>query len=291
MASLRDIRKRIRSVKSSQKITKAMKLVAASKLRRAQDAIVQARPYAVQLAGMLQRVAARAAADSDKPLHPLLSVRPAQRVLLVVITSDRGLCGAFNSNILRRAERFIGENQERFPHLEVATIGRKGRDYFRKRRLAATRDYPDVFADLSFTRATDIATSLVHEFVDQKLDAVFLLYNEFKSAITQRVTVQDVLPIVQEELPPGDNVDYIYEPDQESVLEKLLPQYVATQVWRALLESSASEQGARMTAMDSATRNARDLSDSLTLQYNRARQATITRELMDIVGGAEALSG
>ena len=292
MASLRDIRKRIRSTKSTQKITKAMKLVAASKLKRAQDAITQARPYAIELGTLLSRVAARAnAAGDDTAVNPLLEVRQPQRVLLVVITSDRGSCGAFNSNILRRAERFLVENRERFSTIELATIGRKGRDYFRKRKMSVVRDYPGLLGALTFRRASDIAEGLAQEFVEGKFDAVFLLYNEFRSVISQKVTVQDVLPVVTEDLPPGENVDYIYEPSQKGVLDSLVPRYVATLVWRALLESSAAEHGARMTAMDSATKNARDLIEQYTLQYNRARQATITRELMDIVGGAEALNG
>jgi F-type H+-transporting ATPase subunit gamma len=314
MASLRDIRKRIRSVKNSQKITKAMKLVAASKLKRAQDAIVRARPYATALGGLLARVSARAQADTDQteamPLHPLLVLRPPRRVLLVVITSDRGLCGAFNSNILRRAERFISENAERFEHIEIATIGRKGRDYFRKRHLAPVRDYPGIVGNLHYDQAITLAEGLVKEYTEQSLDAGFLLYNEFKSAISQQVSLRDILPVTPEApekavsasapadaqalaapQAPADEVDYLYEPDRATVLNRLVPRYVAIEMWRALLESVASEHGARMTAMDSATRNARDLTEQLTLQYNRARQATITRELMDIVGGAEALSG
>jgi F-type H+-transporting ATPase subunit gamma len=308
MASLRDIRKRIRSVKNSQKITKAMKLVAASKLKRAQDAIVRARPYATALGGLLSRVSARAQLDTDlteaQPLHPLLVLRPPRRVLLVVITSDRGLCGAFNSNILRRAERFISENAQRFEHIEVATIGRKGRDYFRKRHLAPVRDYPGIVGNLHYDQAITLAEGLVKEYTEQSLDAVFLLYNEFKSAISQQVSLRDILPVTPEApqqassnadgsagQAPADEVDYLYEPSRAAVLDRLVPRYVAIEMWRALLESVASEHGARMTAMDSATRNARDLTEQLTLQYNRARQATITRELMDIVGGAEALSG
>lgn len=294
MASLRDIRKRIKSVQNSQKITKAMKLVSASKLRRAQDAMLAARPYAKELGSLLSRVAARAAAQAtdDTPVHPLLELRAPRRVLLVVVTSDRGLCGAFNSNILRRAERFIRENTERFETIEVATVGRKARDYFKKRKIFTVRDYPGMFADLTFRRASEIAEGVVKEFLDHDLDAVFVLYNEFKSAISQNVVVQDILPLVQDDLPPAEaGVDYIYEPDVHQVLDKLIPRYVAVHVWRALLESHAAEHGARMAAMESASKNARELADSLTLQYNRARQASITRDLMDIVGGAEALSG
>lgn len=293
MASLRDIRKRIRSTTNMQKITKAQKLVAASKLRRAQDAITQARPYAQELSAMLGRVAARAAqTDTEGDVHPLLALRPPERVLLVVFTSDRGSCGAFNSNILRRAERFIRENQDRFSQLEVATVGRKGRDYFKRRKIATVRDFPNLAQNLTYERVEEVANALVKEYLDKHLDAVFLLYNEFRSAMNQVVTVRDVLPVVAEELPAEDTgVDYIYEPSQMAVLDALVPQYVAVNVWRALLESAASEHGARMTAMDSASKNARDLTDALTLQYNRGRQAAITRELMEILSGAEALKG
>lgn len=289
MPSLRHLKKRLKSLKSSQKITRAMKLVAASKLRRAQEAIVQARPYAGELGALLRRVAARCQALEGEAAHPLLEVRAPRRVLLVVISSDRGLCGAFNSNILRRAERFIKENSGKFEQLEVATIGRKSRDYFRKRQQQTVRDFPGVFEQLTFRRASEIANGLAEEFVKKDLDAVFLLYNEFKSAISQKVTVEPLLPVVQEELPVGEDIEYIYEPNQKEVLEKLAPRYVATLVWRALLESSASEHGARMSAMSSATNNAKELEGVLQLEYNRVRQAVITRELMDIVGGAEAL--
>ena len=291
MASLREIRKRIRSVKGQQKVTGAMKLVAASKLRRAQESIQRARPYAIELGSLLRRIATRADTRGEEPAHPLLELRPLRRVLLVVITSDRGLAGAFNANILRRAERFLREQGPRFDSLEIATIGRKGRDYFKKRKVGTVRDFSGVFNDLRYERATDIAEGLCKEFVGRELDAVFLLYNEFKSALTQRVIVEDLLPIVHEELPVGEDIDYLYEPDQATVLERLVPRYVATIVWRALLESWASEQGARMTAMDSATKNAKDLVSRYSLLYNRTRQAAITRELMEIVSGAEALKG
>lgn len=291
MPSLRDIQNRIRSVKNTQKITRAMKLVAAAKLRRAQEGILAARPYALEIGSMLHRVATRAQGEEGEAPHPLLDVREPKKVLLVIMTSDRGLCGGFNSNILRRGERFVRENKDRFESLEVATVGKKGRDYFRKRKVATVRDFPGVFDNLNYRRATEISVGLSEEYVKKELDAVYLLYNEFKSAMTQRVTVETVLPIVQEELPVGQDIDYIYEPSQEVVLDQLAPRYMATEMWRALLESNASEHGARMTAMENATNNAKDLIDTLTLKFNRARQAAITKDLMDIVGGAEALRG
>jgi len=291
MASLRNIRRRIRPVRSIQKITAAMKMVAASKLRKAQEAIQQARPYAIELASLLHRVAALAADAHGEVPHPLLDLREPKRVLLVVITSDRGLCGAFNTNIVRRTEAFVAKSADLYEKIELATIGRRGRDYFKRHATVSVRDFPGVFDNLTFRRATEIAQGLAEEFVRRELDAVFLLYNEFKSAMTQRVTVKTLLPIDHEQLPIGADIDYLYEPSQREVLDSLVPRYVATEVWRSLLESAASEHGARMTAMGGATRNASDLADRLTLQYNRARQAAITGELMDIVGGANALKG
>ncbi|MBN1959931.1 MAG: ATP synthase F1 subunit gamma [Deltaproteobacteria bacterium] len=291
MASLREIRKRVRSILSTQKITGAMKLVAASKLRRAQNAILSVRPYANELGAMLQRLATRADSHGSEAAHPLLEMREPRRVLLAVMTSDRGLCGAFNINILRQAEHFIREHGSRFEKLTIATIGRKGRDYFTKRKVATLRNYPNVFNELGYHKATNIAEGLCQDFIAHDLDAVYLLYNEFKSAMTQRVVVTDLLPIVHAELPIGEDIDYIYEPNHSAVLNLLVPRYVATIIWRALLESSAAEHGARMTAMDTATQNAKDLVSRLTLLYNRTRQAAITRELMEIVNGAEALKG
>jgi F-type H+-transporting ATPase subunit gamma len=292
MASLRDIRIRIRSVRNTQKITRAMKMVAASKLRRAQDAITTARPYAVELSMLLRRVASRVPTEPGRAPHPLLEVHAPERVLVVVMTSDRGLCGSFNANILRRGEQFIASERDRFQALEVASIGRRGRDYFRKQKILTTRDFAGVFEDLTFRRATEIAHGLTEEYEKHNLDAVYLLYNRFKSAVSQEVVVDRILPIVAEELPVDHCAqEYLYEADQRQVLDSLVPRYMATGIWRALLESSASEHGARMTAMDNATRNAKELVEKLTLQYNRARQAAITRELMEIIGGAEALNG
>lgn len=293
VASLRDIKKRIKSVKNTQKITSAMKLVAASKLRKAQDAITSQRPYAIELGATLRRVASRTEhGDVDNAAHPLLAVHEPKNVLVVVVTSDRGLCGAFNANIIRRAERFLKEEAGKYERLEVATIGRKGAEHFKKSDTPdSVQDFPGVFDGLDFFSARKIADEISKRYVSEDLDAVFVLYNEFKSAISQKVTVDRLLPVVEDELPEGPEVDYEYEPSQREVLDQLVPRYVTTILWRALLESSAAEHGARMTAMDNASRNAKELTESLTLQYNRARQAAITMELMDIVGGAEALSG
>ena len=290
MPSLRDIRNRITSVRSTRQITRAMKMVSAAKLRRAQDAILRTRPYAQLLEQALSRVAARSGRDEDAP-HPLLAARPARIAEVVVITSDRGLAGGFNSNIVRRAQRFLVENGERFETILLSTIGRKGRDALRARRLEVRKDFAGVQADLRYERAEEIAGAYTGSFLSGEVDAVFVCYNEFKSAIAQRPVVVQLLPI---EAPPGTDpgaapIDFEYEPSRQALLSELLPRHVAVQVWRALLESAASEHGARMSAMESATKNAEEMIGTLTLQYNRARQAYVTKELLEIVSGAEAL--
>ncbi|MHB8877375.1 MAG: ATP synthase F1 subunit gamma [Myxococcaceae bacterium] len=315
MASLRDIRKRIKSVKSTQQITKAMKMVAAAKLRKAQEAIIAARPFAQMLDGMIADLAAR----SEAVGHPLLQSRPVKKVELVVLTSDRGLAGGFNTNVIRRASRFLYENAQAFEQLQVSTIGRKGHDYFR-RHLAPgeaqrndghaefRKDFAGLYTKVSFRSAQDIATELSTSFLEGKVDAVYLVYNEFLSAISQRVSLVPLLPLAglpteSEAAPvegaapralatpaaPRAQVDFKYEPGREDVLGKLVPQALAIKVYRALLESVAAEQGARMSAMENATKNAAEMIGSLTLFYNRTRQAVITKELMEIVSGAEAL--
>ncbi len=290
MASLRDIRKRIRSVKSTQQITKAMKMVAAAKLRRAQDAIVAARPYARALDQMIADLVAR----SEGLSHPLLTSRPVRRVEILALTSDRGLAGGFNSNVIRRVWRYAYE-RDRSISLRVSTVGRKGLDAFRRRNLEVRRDYAGLYSRLSYETARSLAEELTGEFLEDRVDQVLLAYNEFISAITQRVVLTPLLPFerppVEDPGPAGlrSMIDFEYEPSKEAVLDKLLPQAVATRVYRALLESLASEHGARMSAMENATRNAEDAISRLTLTYNRTRQAAITKELMEIVSGAEAL--
>jgi len=286
--SLKDIRKRIVSVRNTQQITKAMKMVDAAKLRRAQDAMLQARPYAQMIEQALSGVAVR----SDESAHPLLQRRTPRRVELVVMTSDRGLCGGFNANIFRRAQRFLYENADNYERIQISTIGRKGRDFFRKRNVATRKDYPGVFNELTYDKAKTIADELAGAYLGDELDAVFLLYNEFVSAISQKPTLVQLLPInanSNSEDASSQLVDFVYEPSREAVLDHLLPRYLTTQVWRALLESKASEHGARMAAMEAATKNSSELIGKLRLEYNRARQAYITKELMEIVSGAEAL--
>jgi F-type H+-transporting ATPase subunit gamma len=287
--SLRDIRNRIGSVKSTRQITKAMKMVAAAKLRRAQDAILKTRPYAQLLDQTLSRVAARALAE-ESVTNPLLAPRETKTAEVVVLTSDRGLAGGFNSNIARRAQRFLTENGDRFEKITVTTIGKKGRDFFRARKVEIRKDFTGIHSDLRYEKAEAIAAEYTERYLAGEVDAVFLAYNEFKSAIAQKPVVVQLLPI---ETPPAEanasGIDFKYEPSREALLAELLPRQIAMQVWRALLESAASEHGARMSAMESATKNAEEMIASLTLQYNRARQAYVTKELMEIVSGAEAL--
>jgi F-type H+-transporting ATPase subunit gamma len=287
--SLRDIRNRIGSVRSTRQITKAMKMVSAAKLRRAQDAILKTRPYAQLLDQTLGRVAARAAGD-ERPAHPLLAPRALRTAEVVVITSDRGLAGGFNSNIARRTQRFLVENGDRFERIQLATIGRKGRDYFRARRMEVRKDFTGVHSGLAYQKAEAIAREYEERFLAGEVDAVFLCYNEFKSAISQKQVVVQLLPIETPAPQAGaPAIDFRYEPSREGLLKELLPRHVGMQVWRALLESAASEHGARMSAMESATKNAEEMIQALSLQYNRARQAYVTKELMEIVSGAEAL--
>jgi len=287
--SLRDIRTRITSVKSTRQITKAMKMVAAAKLRRAQDAVLRTRPYAILLDQALGRVAARAAAEESASVNPLLAAREAHLAEVVVITSDRGLAGGFNSNIIRRVQRFITEAGDTWERIELSTIGRKAKDFLRARKLAVRKDWVGVHQGLTYEKAEGIAQELVKRYLAGEVDSVFLCYNEFKSAIAQLPVVVQLLPLKPPAVAAEAAIDFLYEPSRDALLAELLPRHVAMQVWRALLESAASEHGARMSAMESATKNAEEMIAALTLQYNRARQAYVTKELMEIVGGAEAL--
>jgi F-type H+-transporting ATPase subunit gamma len=294
MPSLKNIRTQIASKKSTQKITRAMKLVAASRLRRAQDAIVAARPYANSLAEAISEVALRAGNEA----HPLLDKRSPERITLVLLTSDRGLAGGFNANIFRVTQRFIAERKAATPaarEIVLEIVGKKGRDYYRRRRQTISRETAAPTAETAEQIAREMAQVVSHEFRDSRTDAVFLVYNEFKSAVQQRVVVEPLLP-VSADLAGGEKaaagaLDFMYEPSKEKLLDALLPLYIESQIYRALLESIASELGARMTAMENATNNAKEMIANLTLQYNRARQAAITKELMEIVSGAEALKG
>jgi len=290
MPSLKAVRLRIASVKSTQKITSAMKMVAAAKLRRSQDAIVAARPYAKTMADITAEVAARASAED----HPLLQKRDGRRIALIVMTSDRGLCGGFNTNLCRLAQRHAEEKSKasEIDECRYEVVGRKGRDYFRRRKLNMTRDLPGATGDAALARAKEVAAAVTEEFLNGTVDGVWLVYNQFKSVMSQRPVVEALLPVAAAQA--GADVgssEFLYEPGKGEILDYILPMYVETQIHRALLESVASEFGARMTAMENATKSATEMIDRLTLQYNRARQASITKELMEIVGGAEALKG
>jgi len=266
-------------------MTKAMKLVSASKLRKAQVAIQTARPYAHKMRDVMNHLVARC----NKDLHPLLDNRTGNRVLLVVITADRGLCGAFNSNIVKMTQELIKENTDREISLFIA--GKKGLDFFRNRPYKIQDKYLGWTKDFEYLKAVEIGDMLAQLFIENKTDRIYMVYNEFKSIMQQEVIREQLLPIVSEEAGDDQLTDYIFEPDEETILEDLLKRYMTTQIYRAFLESSASEHGARMTAMDSASRNAKEMIGELTLFYNRTRQAHITKELIEIVNGAEALKG
>jgi F-type H+-transporting ATPase subunit gamma len=290
MANLRAIRKRISSVKSTQQITRAMKMVSAAKLRRAQEAIVAARPYAKKMREVVQAVASRV----DSSAHPVLAPREGKKLALLVITSDRGLCGSFNAGLTRQAYRFITEQRAKYEEITVFVVGRKGRDFFRRRELPIRKEYLGVLGTISRSHAEAIAKDLVDGFLAGDFDEVQVVFNEFRSAISQVTRFETLFPLSlekREEEPARADIDYLYEPGRKEILSSLLPRYVETQIFRVLLESVAGEHGARMTAMDSATNNSVDMIARLTLQMNRARQAAITTELTEIVSGAEALKG
>jgi F-type H+-transporting ATPase subunit gamma len=291
MPSLLDIRRRIRAVKSTQQITKAMKMVAASKLRRAQERIQHARPYASQMLRVLNSVATRV----DPATHPLLDQRTTPRangrVLLIVITADRGLCGSFNTNVIKSSGQFITENPGR--QVALGLVGRRGRDFFARRGFEVRYEQVNLFQALKFDHAKAIASAAMEAFLNGDVDSVYLVYNEFKSVMVQRVVIERLLPIAQLEIQPAEGtaptVDYLYEPGPAQLLDRLIPSHVEIQVFRALLESNAAFYAAQMTAMDAATRNSGEMIESLTLYMNKVRQAAITREIIEVVSGAQAL--
>lgn len=313
MPSLKAIRKRISSTKATQKITRAMKMVAGARLTRAQQRILAMRPYAVKTAEVLQSVAQTMAADADsqdESWHPLLARRPEKKALIVVFSAERGLCGALNTNVNKATERAWREKQTAGVEIAFATLGRKGREYLIRRGANVVRDFPRIYDTVDLDKARLVASWLVARFERRDFDSVYLVYTEFKSAILQKLVVERLLPVSEPANPVvgsaptaphprsedgaggGGTVaptEFLYEPDQRSLLERLLPMYVEISIYRALLESQASFFGAQMTAMDAATRNAKDMIARYTLIYNRARQAAITKELMEIIGGAEAL--
>ncbi|ASQ89742.1 ATP synthase F1 subunit gamma [Prosthecochloris sp. GSB1] len=291
MATLKDIRTRIKSVKSTQQVTKAMKMVAAAKLRRAQDSAIQSRPYAAKLGEMLGSLSVKV----DTSLNPLLSSREdVRKVLVVLVTSDRGLCGAFNTNIIKLAQKIITEEYgelHRNGNVELLCAGSRGYDFFRKRDYKIARAYPGVFQSLDFNVAKEIAEFASEKYLSGEYDRVVMVYNEFKSVLAPTLRSETLLPISAEGSGGSGKSDYLYEPSPASIIDALVPKHLNTQVWRVMLESNAAEQASRMTAMDSATENAKELLRLLNISYNRARQAAITTELSEIVAGAEALQG
>jgi F-type H+-transporting ATPase subunit gamma len=311
MPSLKSIRKRIVSVKSTQKITRAMKMVAGARLTRAQQRILALRPYATKTQEVLSAVVAanggstgaepdaHEEAASGPELHPLLQRRPVKKIAYLLITSDRGLCGGFNTNLLKAAERQWRADVAAGKEVTFFSVGRKGRDYLRRREAPTSHVFPSTWDTLSAHSAREITHKLLEPFNDGSVDAIFLIYSQFKSAIAQEVVVQPLLPVQGSHFDPvekkgktaapAEQTDYLFEPGRRILLDRLVPMYLEITVLRALYESQASELGARMTAMDAATKNAKEMILKLTLQYNRARQAAITTELMEIIGGSEAL--
>jgi F-type H+-transporting ATPase subunit gamma len=294
MPSLQSLRRKIAAFKNTQKITKAMKMVAAAKLKRSQDRILAARPYAHKMRGVLGNLSRRV----NRAAHPLLQKRTGKKVEILVVTSDRGLCGAFNGNIVRKSTEFLRQCEANGLDVTLSIVGRKGRDYFRRRPWRIRQEWTGIFDRLSFEHAIDIGGDVTQHFIQGTFDELYVVYNEFKSAIQQRVIVEKLFPIdpateFEETGLPADQEtiggSYLYEPDEGELLAALVPKHFQIQTFRILLESAAAEHGARMAAMDGATRNAGELIKKVTLYYNKTRQAAITKELMDIVGGAEAL--
>jgi F-type H+-transporting ATPase subunit gamma len=285
VSGLKIIKRRIKSIQSTQQITRVMKMIAAAKLKRAQDNIIKARPYSLRLRQVIRELSTRV----DRDLHPLLHLTESpQNVGIMIVTGDRGLAGAFNTNILRRGGRLIDDQSG--ASVQLVTVGRKAVEFYSKRGPNVIEKMSGMFNHLEFAHAVQLGNTLIDHFVHHEIDRLYVVYNEFKSAIQQNVVVEQLLPIIPD---PADEHSYtsdiIYEPSEAQILDAILPLYVKVQVWRILLESFAAEMGARMTAMESATRNAQDLIESLTLTYNKARQAAITREILEVVSGAESL--
>jgi len=286
MANLKEIRKRIQSVKNTQQITSAMKMVAAAKLKKSQERMEKSRPYAAKMADVLASLARR----THEKAHPLLVCREVKNIALVVVTSDRGLCGAFNQNIIKTTEQFIRQNRSRYSEMLFTMIGKKGYDYFKIRPITIHREYLGISGKLDYGLAGSIAENLQELFLSANVDEVYILYNKFRSTISQEVMFTRLLPIAPAEVPEGQTVPgYVFEPSDEEILDDIIKKNLEVQIFQAMLESEAAELGARMSAMDSATSNAEEMIKKLTLKYNRVRQETITNELIEIVSGAEAL--
>lgn len=289
MPSLQSLRRKIGAIKNTQKITKAMKMVAAAKLKRAQDRILAARPYGHKMRDVLANLSRRV----NRAAHPLLQKRTGRNIELLIVTSDRGLCGAFNANIIRKAFEFIRQSEAQSSNVTLTIVGRKGREYFRRRPWPIRQQWLGVFDRLTYEHGIEIGQDLIEQYTKGRFDELHVIYNEFKSAIQQRIVVEQFFPIEAFDQATHGTThlggSYLYEPDEDELLAALLPKHFHIQAYRVLLESSAAEHGARMAAMDGASRNAGEIIKKLTLYYNKTRQAAITKELMDIVGGAEAL--
>ena len=287
MPSLIDLRRRRRSVQNTQQITKAMKMVSAAKLRRAQENALAARPYATLLREMMASILANEPEDSAALDHPLLKRREEKRVLLLLLSGDKGLCGAFNGNVLRASAGFLAEREGK--QIELELIGKRGLDHYRRRQVPISGEWPNVFQRVELETVREISGKVMERFINEEVDSVYLLNNEFKSVLTQRVVLRRFLPAEVPDAGKSAVTDYIYEQPAVDIFRNLLPKYVETNIYQAMLESAAAEHAARMTAMDSATRNAEEMIEKLTLHLNRVRQASITKELIEIVSGAAAL--
>ncbi len=286
MATLRDIKRRINSIKSTAKITRAMKMVSAAKLRRAQEKMFALRPYSDKISEVLSALAR----PSDEETHPLLKVRPRETVEVLILSSDKGLCGAFNSNVIKAGVKLIERLKKEGFQVSVSVIGRKARDYFRRRGIKMRQVWTGLSGKITYPSAQEVAQELMESYINETFDELYLVYNEFKTVVTQRIREVRLLPIGEIEKDESvDMKDFLFEPSEQEVFNRLLPKSIEILVYRAMLESQASEEAARMTAMENATKNAEEMIDRLTLEFNKARQASITKELMDIVGGAEAL--
>jgi F-type H+-transporting ATPase subunit gamma len=291
MPTLRDIRKRLKAIQNTKKITGAMKMVAAAKLRKVQDRMLNFRPYATRMESVLSDLAKVA----EREIHPLLALRPRKNVEVLVVTSDKGLCGAFNANIMRYTAKYIDSLKHEDIEVSVNVVGRKARDYFRRRNIPMRKTWIGLSGRIAYTDAQEMAKDLIENYTNETIDEVIIIFNEFKSMIAQKVTTLKLFPIgkmepgSEEAKEPSTYGDYMYEPTRQAIFETLLPKYVEIQIYRALLESSAAEEAARMTAMENATKNCSEMIDKVTLLANKVRQASITKELMDVVGGVEAL--
>jgi F-type H+-transporting ATPase subunit gamma len=289
MATLREIKKRITSIKNTSKITRAMKMVAASKLRRLQDTIIKTRPYAQHMESVIASLAFRV--REERQQYPLLYLRPRKTIEFFVLTSDRGLCGAFNTNILKEAEKHIRQARQHHFEVSISVVGKKGSEYFRRRGVTVRKSWTGLSGRINYGTALEIGQDLIDNYISESFDELMVLYTGFKSAMVLEAASFSLLPLEPPEEERGmKRREYLYEPSADAILTELLSRYIKTEIYRYLLESSTSEEAARMVAMENATSNANDMIDSLTLEYNKARQAAITKEILDIIGGVEALS-